>query len=121
MKVLVLFFGALKEVAGRSSETVDLPEDSSAQGVLAKLVEKYPRIRQSLASIAIAVNQQYCGPDTKLRDGDEIALLHRVSGGAGPGEPSAGQPLGRRHYACITRDPIDSQKTVDSLKRGEDG
>ena len=121
MKVHVLFFGVLKEVAGRSSETVELPEDSSAQSVLAKLVEKYPRIRESLSSIAIAVNQQYCGPDTKLRDGDEIALLPPVSGGATAGETPAGQPAGRRRYACITRDAIDTKGVVDSLKRGEDG
>jgi molybdopterin converting factor subunit 1 len=119
MKVLVLFFGVLKEVAGRSSEIVELGEDSTAQSVLAKLTEKYPRIRESLASIAIAVNQQYCGPDTKLRDGDEIALLPPVSGGAG--ETPAGHPAGRRRYAHITRDKIDTKGIVDSLKRGEDG
>jgi molybdopterin synthase catalytic subunit len=121
MKVHVLFFGVLKEVAGRSSETVELAEDSAAQSVLAKLMEKYPRIRESLASIAIAVNQQYCGPDTKLRDDDEIALLPPVSGGSAAGETPAGQPAGRRRYACITREAIDAKGIVDSLKRGEDG
>ena len=121
MKVHVLFFGVLKEVAGCSSETVELPEDSSARSVLAKLVETYPRIRESLGSIAIAVNQQYCGPDTKLRDGDEIALLPPVSGGSGAGETPAGQPVGHWPYARITRDAIDTNGIVDSLKRGEDG
>jgi MoaE-MoaD fusion protein len=119
MKVQVLFFGVLKEVAGRSSETVELPEDSAAQSVLTKLMEKYPRIRESLPSIAIAVNQQYCKSDTKLRDGDEVALLPPVSGGAG--ETPAEQPAGHRRYACITRDAIDTKGIVDSLKRGEDG
>ena len=118
MKVHVLFFGMLKEVAGRSSEVCELPEDSSAQSLLAMLVEKYPGIRESLASIAIAVNQHYCPPDTKLRNGDEIALLPPVSGGSGADDASRKQSTG---HAVITHEVIQVQRIVESLKRGEDG
>jgi molybdopterin synthase catalytic subunit len=118
MKVHVLFFGMLKEVAGRSSELFELPEDSSAQSLLAILMEKYPGIRESLASIAIAVNQHYRPPDTKLRDGDEIALLPPVSGGAGADDASTKPSTS---HAAITHQVIQVQRIVDSLKRGEDG
>ncbi|MGH9495717.1 MAG: molybdopterin converting factor subunit 1 [Candidatus Sulfotelmatobacter sp.] len=120
MKVRVLFFGMLKEVAGRPSETVELADGSTAQSLLAELTENYPRIRELLGSVAVAVNREYSAPDTRLLDGDEVALLPPVSGGSA-GETPAGQPAGRRRYACITRDLIDTRQVVDSLKRGEDG
>ena len=68
------------------------------------------------------MNQQYGGPDTKLRrDGDEIALLPPVSGGSGAARRLLDSRWGHWPYARITRDAIDTNGIVDSLKRGEDG
>ena len=126
MRVRVLFFGVLKDLAGRAADEIDMPEGSSVRDVIARYESKIPRLQDSLSSVALAVNREYAGPDTKLKTGDEVALLPPVSGGSIDGgsiddgaEP--GQPAGGGCYARIVRDKIDTQGTLDRLKRGEDG
>lgn len=112
MRVRVLFFGMLKEAAGKQCETLELPEGSSVAAVLEHYGSRIPRLKEMLSSVAMAVNQQYAGAETRLKADDEVALLPPVSGGSG-------EEL--REYATIVRDPIDTQRVLASLKRGEDG
>jgi molybdopterin synthase catalytic subunit len=114
MRVRVLFFGVLKEMIGKSVDLLDLADGASLRDVLALYESQNPRLKESLPSLAMAVNQEYSGPDTKLKENDEIALLPPVSGGA----PEAAQ---RRLYASIVREAINTSQTIASLKRGEDG
>jgi len=95
MRVRVLFFGMLKDLAGKSSETLELREGATVGDVLADCEAKIPRLKNAMASLAVAVNQQYAGAETVLRADDEVALLPPVSGGSEGGTPS-GQPAGRR-------------------------
>jgi MoaE-MoaD fusion protein len=110
MRVRVLFFGMLKDIVGRSADAIDLPEGASVRDVLARYESQIPRLKESLPSLALAVNQQYAGPDTILKSADEVALLPPVSGGV---------PDHRR--AAIVHEAIDTQRVVAGLKRGEDG
>ena len=77
----VLYFGILKDMVGRSSSEMELPEGLS----VAELVGLHEREKgasgELWGSIAVAVNQQYAKPGDVLRDGDEVALLPPVSGG----------------------------------------
>jgi MoaE-MoaD fusion protein len=114
MRVRVLFFGILKDIVGKPADEIDLPDGASVRDVLARYESHMPRLKESLPSLALAVNQEYAGPDTKLKADDEIALLPPVSGGAP-------EPAGRQRYATIVREVIDTQRVVDALKRGEDG
>lgn len=108
----------LKDAVGKSEDWLDFPDGSSLRDVLAHYESTIPRVKESLPSLALAVNQQYASLDTKLKPDDEVALLPPVSGGAPQG--GAPQPPGRRH-ASIVRYPIDLQRTLANLKRGEDG
>jgi MoaE-MoaD fusion protein len=123
MRVRVLFFGVLKDLAGKSSDWIDLPEGASVRAVLSTYESQIPRLKDSLPSLAMAVNQQYAGPDTILQPDDEVALLPPVSGGAPDraGEMPVRPPTGGRRYASIVREVIDTQKIVAGLKRGDDG
>lgn len=114
MRVRILFFGMLKELAGRASETIEVSESASVADVLRHYESEIPRLKDARSSLALAVNQQYVQPDTKLNAEDEIALLPPVSGGAPEG-------LGRPSHAKIVREVIGTQQVVDALKRGEDG
>src|ERR1019366_8530321 len=98
MRVRVLFFGILKEMIGKSADLIDLPDGASVRDVLARYESQIPRLKESLPSLALAVNQQYAGPDTPLRPNDEVAMLPPVSGGA----PEAA----RGRYALIVRETI---------------
>jgi molybdopterin converting factor subunit 1 len=112
MRVRVLFFGVLKDLAENSSDTLDLPEGALVRDVLAHCVARSPKLKESMASLAVAVNHEYAGPETTLHANDEVALLPPVSGG------SARAGSGR---ATIVRDAIDAQGVLDRVKRGEDG
>jgi molybdopterin converting factor subunit 1 len=119
MRVRVLFFGMLKEIAGRSTENVDLQEGASVRDLLGHYESQLPALKNLLPSVALAVNQQYAAPDTVLGPDDEVALLPPVSGGA-PSAEDEKLTIGQGR-ARIVRERIDSEAVVSALKRGEDG
>ena len=123
----MLFFGVLKELVGKSAEHLELPEKASVRDVWEHYAMKVPRMKESLDSLAVAVNQEYAGLETILKENDELALLPPVSGGSRsakgekpPDEFVGLQDLGLRHI-LIVRDPIETQKVLEAIKRGEDG
>jgi molybdopterin synthase catalytic subunit len=116
MQVQVHFFGILKDLAGRQTETLELPEGACVQQVLEHYAQRVPSLRGRLASIAVGVNQQYALATRPLQDGDEVALLPPVSGGNAECEDADGPLLTR-----IQEGPIDTAALVAALKRGEDG
>ena len=115
MRVRVLFFGILRDLAGKESSALDVAADASVRDVITCYEREIPQLKQYLPSIALAVNQQYASPETKLKANDEVALLPPVSGGVDI--PAAIT----RQVCSITRDRIRTQEIVDSLKQGEDG
>lgn len=108
MQVQVLFFGMLKDIAGRSSDSLDLPAGATLDDLLDHCESRVPQLKDFRAAIAMSVNQEYAGLDTRLQPGDEVALLPPVSGGT----PSR---------ASIIREKIDTQVVLHRLKQPEDG
>jgi molybdopterin converting factor subunit 1 len=78
--VQVRLFAAYREVVGTTRLTHDLPTGSTVADLLARLHAQYPGLR--LESGMVAVNQEYVKTGVSLRDGDEVALIPPVSGGA---------------------------------------
>ena len=117
MRVRVLFFGMLRDITGGSAETIELPDESSVADLLARCGSKNARLKECLGSLAVAVNQRYADPSTKLQSGDEVALLPPVSGGA----PESRAGNSARSRAAIVRERIDTQGVLAGLKCGEDG
>lgn len=107
MQIRVLFFGILKDLAGRSAEVLTLPDSATVNDVLEHYRQEISRMKSVLPSIAISINQEYSGPDAVLKSGDEIALLPPVSGGA--------------PRCKITREAIDTNAVLAALKQPEDG
>jgi MoaE-MoaD fusion protein len=118
MQIHVLFFGVLKDLAGRSSDTIDLPEGSRVREVLSHYAGQGSRLQAMLPSLALSVNQEYAGADCLLRAGDEVALLPPVSGGTSQatraGEVCKGE-------VRIVREPIRTRAVLEKLKLPEDG
>ena len=114
MQVRVLFFGVLRDLAGKASDALDLPENASLGDVLAHYEEIIPRLKNTASSIAMSVNQAYAAPGTRLRPGDEVALLPPVSGGV----DTAAR---RSPHAAIVHQRIETATTLEGIKRPEDG
>lgn len=116
MQVRVLLFGILKDLAGRSSDQLSLPENASAADVLIHYQQRLSANPAIFSSIAISVNQEYARPEMKLHSGDEVALLPPVSGGSNENDhPKA------EHRVSITRQPINTAALLEKLKRPDDG
>lgn len=115
MKIGVFCFGVLKDVVGRSVETVDLPEGARVREVLLYYARESPRFAAMVPSLAISVNQEYAGADRALREGDEVGLLPPVSGGS----VDAGGKV--RDDVRIVRERIDPLAVVGRLKQPSDG
>jgi molybdopterin synthase catalytic subunit/molybdopterin converting factor small subunit len=109
MRVRVLYLGILKELSGQDSEWIHVDEGSTVRDVWARLGERVPRLAGFQRSVATAVNHSYAPANTVLREGDELALLPPVSGGAS------------RARAEIVRAPIDTAAIAASVRAPEDG
>jgi MoaE-MoaD fusion protein len=112
MRVRVLFFGMLQEMAGQPSDWMDLPAGASVGDLLNLCARQSPAMKAAMPSLAIAVNQQYSAAGTTLHDGDEVALLPPVSGGSASSNSLR---------ASLVREAIDSRGVLDRIKRAEDG
>lgn len=131
MQIRVLFFGVLKDLAGKAGESLDLPESATLGDVLAHYEQRIPRLAALTSALAMSLNQEYAGPEVKLKPGDEVALLPPVSGGA-PDRKDAEESVARAlspasarsghfHHAAIVREVIDAEALVEGIKRPEDG
>jgi MoaE-MoaD fusion protein len=124
MRLRVLFFGMLKDVVGRPAEDLELPEGADLGDVFEHYVASYPRLRELSSSIVTARNQEFADTATVLADGDEVAFLPPVSGGAdaSPKEyPDAEELESGGHYFALTRCPIDTRQVIARLLTGADG
>ena len=76
----VLYFGVLREMMGGARVPVQMSEGSTVGDLVAHV--RGDRGGAVWGTIAVAVNREYAGLGTVLRDGDEVALLPPVSGGS---------------------------------------
>ncbi|MBC7926591.1 MAG: molybdenum cofactor biosynthesis protein MoaE [Bryobacteraceae bacterium] len=109
MFVKVLFFGQLREIAGRTEDSLELSGPASLSDVFDHYAARFPRFSALAPGIVVARNQQFAATTTMVAEGDEIAFLPPVSGGSD------------RNYFALTRDPIDTLSLRARLLAGSDG
>jgi molybdopterin synthase catalytic subunit len=78
MRVRVRLFAALRELAGTSERELELPEGACVADVWRRM----PELGTEPEGLLYALNQEYVKPDRELADGDELAVIPPVSGGA---------------------------------------
>lgn len=78
----MLFFGPACDWTGTESERVDLDDGVTLATLKTLLVDRHPRLEDVMTAVRFAVNQEFALDDTALHDGDEVALVPPVSGGA---------------------------------------
>ena len=77
MFIAVRLFAGLRELAGTGSRDLELPDGSSVDDVWSAL-----GLGDEPPGLLYAVNKKYVEPSQALADGDEVALIPPVSGGA---------------------------------------
>lgn len=81
MKIRLLFFAVLRDIAGRGEKEIEVPEGTRAADVWLRLRDRHPELRDYIQPPMIAVNESYVGAEELLRDGDELAFIPPVAGG----------------------------------------
>ena len=98
MKIVVRLFAGLRERAGAGERTLELPAGARAADVWPELA-----LGDEPDGLLYAVNREYAARERELAEGDEVALIPPVSGGA----------------FRVTSDPLDLTEAVREVE-GED-
>lgn len=81
MKLQILAFGVAQDLVGGRTVELRVGDSVNTVGLLkSELANKYPELAESV-SYLIAVNSEYAHDDTRIKAGDEIAVIPPTSGG----------------------------------------
>ena len=82
MRVTVKLFARLREIAGSDTLVRDLADGATVSDVWRELAADFPALRAFDTTVSGAVNAEYARMTRDVADGDEVAFLPPVSGGA---------------------------------------
>ena len=105
--ITVKLFAILKDRAGASELRLE-PRCSTVAELLTAVADRYPSISDVLSGggLIVAVNHEFSGNDTTVRDGDEVALMPPFSGGGESGG-----------VIRVQREPFSIAAEISRLKR----
>ena len=76
-------FASYRDKVGASDVALDLPDGASLGALAREMARLHPSLISDPADLVAAVNQEFRDHDYPLGEGDEVALIPPVSGGAG--------------------------------------
>ena len=82
MTLRLKFFAALRERVGQGELSRQFAEGASVGEIWQALRRDYPALQGQGEALSFAVNCEYVGADFRPREGDELAFIPPVSGGA---------------------------------------
>ena len=82
MRIQVRFFAAYREIVGSRAVSWSAREGLTLEELLDGVLAKYPGLAGHRGTMLLAVNHDFAGSNRVLQEGDEVALLPPVSGGA---------------------------------------
>jgi molybdopterin synthase catalytic subunit len=91
-----------RERLGKSSDTLDLAAGATAGDAIAALAARHDVVAKLRGRFRVAVNQAMVDDAHALADGDELALIPPVAGGAGG-------------YVALTADPLSLDRCVAAV------
>jgi len=109
MKVTALFFGITRDLTGCPREEMEIPAGESVGDLRRRLEGRFPRLETVADSLVVAVNQEIAARSAPLHEGDEVAFMPPVSGGA------------EERFFRLTRDPISAAALAGQLRAPKDG
>jgi len=108
MQVTVRLFATYREIVGAKELEVRLSDGATLRALLDSLYTDHPRLKGYEETMLLAVNHEFAERTARLREGDEVALMPPVSGGAGG-------------FVEIQRTAIDTETVVASVRRDDAG
>ena len=105
LTVTVRLFARLREQAGVDTERIEVPVGGTVADVYDLLGLAHADLEPNRLATRPARNQEFCDWDTELAEGDEVAFIPPVSGGAGPFVELTSDPLDARHLEAAVMNP----------------
>lgn len=82
MHITVKLFALMREKAGTDVIRLQVSDDSDVAQALTVLAQQHPPLVPYLANARVALHMDFVEHATRLTEGDEVALIPPVSGGA---------------------------------------
>ena len=90
LRIRVRLFAIQRELAGAREVPIELAAGAVVEDAWTAIATRFPVLAPGRPSVRFARNGDYADATTALADGDEVAFIPPVSGGAGAGpDPSA--------------------------------
>jgi len=83
MRIHVRLFATYREIVGAKDVAWTAEPGTTLEDFLRAFLRRHPQLAPHRETMLLAVNHAFAEPSTILREGDEVALLPPVSGGAG--------------------------------------
>lgn len=81
MRITVEFFSQLKEIAGASELSIDLPGGATVADLLAQLYRAHPPLQKWDNNILIGAGVEFVARDYVIRPQERLAIMPPVQGG----------------------------------------
>ena len=82
MKITIKLFARLRELTGTGSLEYEVSDNTTIDELLQKLQMDHPKLAKTTSNTVISVNREFVDRQTRLTEGDEVALFPPVSGGS---------------------------------------
>lgn len=122
--VRVRLFAIQREVAGTRFVELDLDDGATVSDGWDALVAAFPALAPGRDSVRFARNGDYAEPTDRLADGDELAIIPPVSGGAGDSDTTEADPDRAGRIVELRETPFGAEilaELTDRLATDEDG
>lgn len=111
MKVTVKLFARLRELVGTSTLERHVAANATISDLIQNLQAEFPKLTGVIPQTIVSVNREFADPQTRLAEGDEVAIFPPVSGGSGADEGKF----------AITYDPIGLDEMAAKVLKPETG
>ena len=105
MQIKVILFGPARDAIGANAVSVALEDHATVADLADRMAALYPQYAGALPSVRFAINDAFVPQQQALADGDEVALIPPVSGGAGADS------------VALAEDPLDAAAIRAHLDR----
>jgi MoaE-MoaD fusion protein len=120
IRIRIRLFAMQRELAGTRQVELEVAGPATIEDAWAALVERVPALAPGRAAVRFARNGDYAPADEPLADGDEVAFIPPVSGGA----PELPESAASRRILEIRAEPFEPSilaDLADRLATAEDG
>jgi molybdopterin converting factor subunit 1 len=108
MRIRVLYFAVFREKLGREEDVLALADRSCVRDAITALAARHDAIAKLRGRFRVAVNQDFAGDDRELTDGDELALIPPVAGGADETAP-------RGRHVQLLATPLSLERCIAAV------